>query len=162
MNNLKQLETREVTVGENIFYIRPLPAFKAANMTGELAALVLPLVSGLAPLLSAVDLEKEDNGLLDIKVEDAAPTIAGAFSSLDGDKVEQILKHLLIAGSNISVEQPGERCACLRKTLPMKCSAPMCRICSFWPLRSSAPTTTVFSRSSATDLAKSPSGRRRL
>ena len=42
MNNLKQLETREVNVGENIFYIRPLPAFKAANMTGELAALVLP------------------------------------------------------------------------------------------------------------------------
>ena len=58
MNNLKQLETREVNVGENIFYIRPLPAFKAANMTGELAALVLPLVSGLAPLLSAVDTEK--------------------------------------------------------------------------------------------------------
>ena len=58
MNNLKQLETREVNVGENIFYIRPLPAFKAANMTGELAALVLPLVSGLAPLLSAVDTER--------------------------------------------------------------------------------------------------------
>ena len=91
MNNLKQLETREVNVGENIFYIRPLPAFKAANMTGELAALVLPLVSGLAPLLSAVDTEKEGNGLLDIKVEDAAPAIAGAFSSLDGDKVEKIL-----------------------------------------------------------------------
>ena len=71
MNNLKQLETREVTVGENIFYIRPLPAFKAANMTGELAALVLPLVSGLAPLLSDVDTEKEGDGLLDIKVEDA-------------------------------------------------------------------------------------------
>ena len=137
MNNLKQLETREVTVGENIFYIRPLPAFKAANMTGELAALVLPLVSGLAPLLSDVDTEKEGNGLLDIKVEDAAPAIAGAFSSLDGDKVEKILK-----------------------TLPTRCSAPMCRICSFWRLRSSAPTTTVFSRSSATDLAKSPSGRR--
>ena len=161
MNNLKQLETREVTVGENIFYIRPLPAFKAANMTGELAALVLPLVSGLAPLLSDVDTEKEGDGLLDIKVEDAAPAIAGAFSSLDGDKVEKILKHLLIAGSNISVEQPGERCACLRKTLPTRCSAPMYRICSFWRLRSSAPTTTVFSRSSATDLAKSPSGRRR-
>ena len=155
MNNLKQLETREVTVGENIFYIRPLPAFKAANMTGELAALVLPLVSGLAPLLSDVDTEKEGDGLLDIKVEDAAPAIAGAFSSLDGDKVEKILKHLLIAGSR------AKRCACLRKTLPTRCSAPMCRICSFWRLRSSAPTTTVFSRSSATDLAKSPSGRRR-
>lgn len=144
MNNLKQLETREVNVGENIFYIRPLPAFKAANMTGELAALVLPLVSGLAPLLSAVDTEKEGNGLLDIKVEDAAPAIAGAFSSLDGDKVEKILKHLLIAGSNISVEQPGEKARCLRKTSPTKCSALMCRICSFWHLRSSAPTITVF------------------
>lgn len=117
MNNLKQLETREVNVGENIFYIRPLPAFKAANMTGELAALVLPLVSGLAPLLSAVDTEKEGNGLLDIKVEDAAPAIAGAFSSLDGDKVEKILKHLLIAGSNISVEQPGEKARLLTEDL---------------------------------------------
>ena len=39
MNNLKQLETREVTVGENIFYIRPLPAFKAANMTLIIPAL---------------------------------------------------------------------------------------------------------------------------
>ena len=118
MNNLKQLETREVTVGENIFYIRPLPAFKAANMTGELAALVLPLVSGLAPLLSDVDTEKEGDGLLDIKVEDAAPAIAGAFSSLDGDKVEKILKHLLIAGSNISVEQPGEQVRLLTEDLP--------------------------------------------
>ena len=103
MNNLKQLETREVTVGENIFYIRPLPAFKAANMTGELAALVLPLVSGLAPLLSDVDTEKEGDGLLDIKVEDAAPAIAGAFSSL--------------AGSNISVEQPGEKVRLLTEDL---------------------------------------------
>ena len=160
MNNLKQLETREVTVGENIFYIRPLPAFKAANMTGELAALVLPLVSGLAPMLSAVDTEKEGNGLLDIKVEDAAPAIAGAFSSLDGDKVEKILKHLLIAAATSRWSSRAKRCACLRKTLPTRCSAPMCRICSFWRLRSSAPTTTVFSRSSATDLAKSPSGRR--
>ena len=119
MNNLKQLETREVTVGENIFYIRPLPAFKAANMTGELAALVLPLVSGLAPLLADVDTEKEGDGLLDIKVEDAAPAIAGAFSSLDGDKVEKILKHLLIAGSNISVEQPGEKVRLLTEDLAM-------------------------------------------
>ncbi len=117
MNTLKQLEYREVTVGENIFYIRPLPAFKAANMTGELAALVLPLISGLAPLLSAVDSEKEGNGLLDIKVEDAAPAIAGAFSSIEGDKVEQILRHLLIAGSNISVEQPGEKARLLTEDL---------------------------------------------
>ncbi len=78
MNNLKRLETREVTVGENIFYIRPLPAFKAANMTGELAALVLPLVSGLVPRCLTWIRKKEGDGLLDIKVEDG-PAIAGAF-----------------------------------------------------------------------------------
>ena len=64
-----------------------------------------------------MDTEKEGNGLLDIKVEDAAPAIAGAFSSLDGDKVEKILKHLLIAGSNISVEQPGEKVRLLTEDL---------------------------------------------
>lgn len=86
---MKQLEPREVKVGENIYYIRPLPAFKAANLTGELAALVLPLVSGLAPLIAAVDPDKEDNGLLDIDVEDATPAVASAFAQLDGDKVEK-------------------------------------------------------------------------
>lgn len=106
---MKQMDPREVTISENTFYIRPLPAFKAANLTGELAALVMPLISGLAPLLAAVDSEKEGNGLLDISVEDAAPAIAGAFSSLSGDKLEAILKHLLIAGKNIAIEVPGER-----------------------------------------------------
>lgn len=105
---MKQLEPREVAVGENTFYIRPLPAFKAANMSGELAALVLPIVSGLAPLLGSVDTGKEGKGLLDIKLEDAAPVVSGAFSSISGDKLEAILKHLLIAGKNIAVELPDE------------------------------------------------------
>lgn len=107
---MKQLESREVTVGENIFYIRPLPAFKAANLSGELAALVLPLVTGLTSLIPAgTTAENMGNGLFDIDVKDAGPAISAAFSSLSGDKIEAILKHLLIAGKNISVEVPGER-----------------------------------------------------
>ena len=105
---MKQLEPRTVTVGENKFYIRPLPAFKAANLTGELAALVLPIVSGLAPLLDKVDSGKEGKGLMDLNIEDAAPAISGAFSSLSGDKLEAILKHLLIAGKNIAIETPDD------------------------------------------------------
>lgn len=114
---MKQLEPREVKVGENIYYIRPLPAFKAANLTGELAALVLPLVSGLAPLIAAVDPDKEDNGLLDIDVEDATPAVASAFEQLDGDKVEKILRHLLLSGNNISIEVPGEKTRLLSEDL---------------------------------------------
>ena len=86
---MKQLEPRTVTVGENKFYIRPLPAFKAANLTGELAALVLPIVSGLAPLLDKVDSGKEGKGLMDLNIEDAAPASSGAFSALSGDKTPE-------------------------------------------------------------------------
>lgn len=114
---MKQLEPREVKVGENIYYIRPLPAFKAANLTGELAALVLPLVVGLAPLIAAVDPDKEDNGLLDIEVEDATPAVASAFAQLDGDKAEKILRHLLLSGNNISIEVPGEKTRLLSEDL---------------------------------------------
>ena len=67
---MKQMEPRIATVGDNTFYIRPLPAFKAANLTGELAALVLPLVSGLAPLLDKVDSSKEGGGLMDLDVSE--------------------------------------------------------------------------------------------
>lgn len=105
---MKQLETRTVQIGENVFYIRPFPAFKAANMSGELASLVMPMISGLAPLLNVVDSSKPNGGLFDLNIEDAAPAISGAFSSISGDQVERILKHLLIAGSNVSVAAPGE------------------------------------------------------
>lgn len=115
---MKQLESREVTIGENIFYIRPLPAFKAANLSGELAALVLPLVTGLTSLIPAgTTAENMGNGLFDIDVKDAGPAISAAFSSLSGDKIEAILKHLLIAGKNISVEVPGERVQILTEDL---------------------------------------------
>lgn len=114
---MKQLETRSAQIGENVFYIRPLPAFKAANMTGELAALVLPILSGLAPLLSDVGTGEGEKSLFDVDLGEAAPAIAGAFSSISGDKLELILKHLLIAGKNISVETPGEKARLLTEDL---------------------------------------------
>lgn len=133
---MKQQEVRKVTIGENNFYIRPLPAFRAANLTGELTALVVPLLSGFAPLLEAVgrsegnekDKPKEENGLFkdkpeekgglfDVNIADAAPAIAGAFSSLSGDKLENLLNHLVITGGNIAIEQPGEKAEVLSKEL---------------------------------------------
>ncbi len=122
---MKQQEVRKVTIGENNFYIRPLPAFRAANLTGELTALVIPLLSGFAPFLEAVgrsggdekDKTKGKGSLLDVNITDAAPAIAGAFSSLSGDKLEDLLHHLLITGGNIAVEQPGEKAEVLSKEL---------------------------------------------
>lgn len=100
---MKLMEPRTVNVGDNTFFIRPLPAFKAANMSGELASLVLPVMAGLAPMFTGANADK---GLLDIDLEVAAPVIGDAFTSVSGDKLEAILKHLLIAGRNISVQTP--------------------------------------------------------
>lgn len=107
---MKQLEPRTVTVGENTYYIRPLPAFKAANMSGELASLVLPMLGGLAPMLDSVG---DDKGLMDIDIGEAAPAISGAFSAISGDRLEETLRHLLITGKNISVETPESEKATL-------------------------------------------------
>lgn len=109
---MKLMEPRSVIVGENTYYIRPIPAMKAANMSAELAALAAPLLAGLAPIMAMADGKKEDGsskGLFDIEVTDAAPAIGEAFSSLSGDKLELLLRHLLITGGNISVEIPGQR-----------------------------------------------------
>ena len=95
---MKQLEPKQVTIGENDFYIRPLPAFKAANLSGELAALLMPLAAGLFSLFPDGGTEAGEKGLFDIDVKDAAPVITKAFSSLSGDKVEELLRHLLLAG----------------------------------------------------------------
>lgn len=101
---MKQFEPKDVTVLGNQFHIFPFPAFKAANISGELAALIGPMLGGLAAILGG------DGGssLLDVDAEKAAPAIAGAFDSLSGDKVEALLRKLLISGKNISVDYEGE------------------------------------------------------
>lgn len=104
---MKQTEPKEVTVGGMKFYICPLPAFKAANLTGELAGVITPMIAGLAPLFIGNE-ENEDVDLMDIDIEKAAPNIADAFSGLSGDKVESLLKKLLIQGKNITVELEDE------------------------------------------------------
>lgn len=112
---MKLQEPRAVAIGGNTYYIRPLPAMRAANLTGELSALALPLLSGLAPILAAAD--GKETGVLDADVTGALPAIAGAFSALSGDKLEAVLRHLLITGGNISIEAPGKPAELLSEDL---------------------------------------------
>lgn len=103
---MKQFEPRVRTIGEYTFYVRPFPAFVATNISGELAGIITPLLGNLAPLISKVNPGEGGNGLLDVNVEEAAPAIAGAFSSVSGDKLESLMKKLLVRYKNISVELP--------------------------------------------------------
>ena len=57
---MRRMQTIEKVIGENTFYIRPFGAFAAANISGELAALLSPILAGIAPLFGGLD--TGDNG----------------------------------------------------------------------------------------------------
>ncbi len=103
--SVKQMEVTEKKIGDATFYIRPFPAFVAANISGELSALIAPMLGGIAPLIGGAKVD--ENGvadLMDMQIEDALPAFSNAFSSLSGDKFERLMKQLLINHENISVE----------------------------------------------------------
>lgn len=99
---LNMMNPVETPVGGNMFYIYPFPAFRAANISGDVAALITPMLSSVAAAFGTV----KDKNIMDMDVGDVAPHIAGAFSSLSGDKVEKLLRELLLSG-NIGVRSGG-------------------------------------------------------
>jgi len=99
---MKQFEAKERTLDGNTFYIRPFPAFKSANISGELFSLILPMLGALAPMANSV--MGSDKVLdTDIDFDKAAPMLARGLAGLSGDKVENLLRLLLIKYKNISV-----------------------------------------------------------
>ena len=108
MARLKQLEPKKETIGGLNFYIRPFPAMVAANLTGDLASLLTPVLAALMPLVGDSDNEgdDEDGDLMDIDVNDAAASISKSMEGFSGSKVESMMKKLLIAHKNVVVELP--------------------------------------------------------
>lgn len=88
---MKQLETTKVKVGGMNFYIKPFGAFTAANLTGELASVLAPLLGALAPLVT------KDGDLMDVDAGEAAKAMSGC-TNLDGNKLEKLMRKLLIGG----------------------------------------------------------------
>ena len=109
---MRQMEPTEVNVGDKIFYITPFPAFKAANLTGELASVLAPILGAIAPLVGddGSDTDEEGNktsrDLMDVDAVKAAEAISGC-SAISGDKLEKLMKKLLLGG-HIVVEVPDE------------------------------------------------------
>ncbi len=101
---MKQMETTNVKISGIDFYITPFPAFNAANLTGELASVLTPLLSAFAPLLNESD--NKGNSLMDVDVSKAAEAMSNC-SGISGDKLELLMKKLLLGG-HIAVEVPDE------------------------------------------------------
>ncbi|MBQ7445910.1 MAG: hypothetical protein IJS71_08280 [Clostridia bacterium] len=90
-----QDEPKTVEISGNVFHIFPFPAMKAANISGELFALIGPALGGLSAAVTTKDGEINTDKL------------TGFFASLTGDRVEGLLRRLLVANKNISVEVDG-------------------------------------------------------
>lgn len=107
---MRQFKPTVKTIGENRFYIRPFPAFTAAKMTGDLAAVVVPALAAIAPAAMKYSGGKDtgDKRALDTDISDLAPALQGAFSGLSGDKLEYLCRELLVAHGNVSVSPGGD------------------------------------------------------
>lgn len=100
---MKLQDPKEVTIDGTKFFIRPLPAFKAANISGEVIKVLAPIIGSLLPLLSSED------DVMDVEIQEAAPVLAHGFESFSGDACESLLRKLLINYKNVAVEIDGER-----------------------------------------------------
>lgn len=109
MARLRQTEPKKESINNYNFYIKPFPAMVAANLTGELASLLTPVLAALMPLVGNENEEKSegDGGLLDIDVNQAAASMAKSMEGFSGNKVESMMKKLLVAHKNIVVEIPA-------------------------------------------------------
>lgn len=105
---MKLQEPTQVVVGESTFYIRPFSAFTAANISGEVVKVIVPLLGSLLPFMKSDDEDGENKSVLDEDVKEIAPELAKGFESLSGDKCEILLRRLLIKHGNIAVEREGQ------------------------------------------------------
>ena len=101
---MKLQEPTEVVVNEKHYFIRPFPAFRAANISGEVIKVVVPIIGSVLPFVST----SGDTSVLDTDLATIAPEITKAFESLSGDAVEKLLRDLLVRGNNIAVDFNSE------------------------------------------------------
>ena len=97
---MKQFDPKDVIVSGHQFHIFPFGAFKAANLSGELAQIAIPLLTAITALPSS----GEGENPLDRDLSELTPALASAFDSLSGDKVESLLKKLLTQSQNVSID----------------------------------------------------------
>lgn len=107
-NVTRMIQPTKRDIGKFTFYIYPLPAFTAANLSTEVVSLLSPLAGSIAGAFktsgdsSSKDDSAEKKSLMDMDINEAAPYIAGAFSHLSADKVEKLIRALLLGG-NVAV-----------------------------------------------------------
>ena len=123
---MKRMERTEKVIGENTFDIVPFAAFTATNISAELSAVLAPMLGSMGAMIGGIDVDaamkaasqpsfnaenatEEDRGvsvtdIMNMDMEKVLPALAAAFGSLSGDRLERLMRRLLVDNKNISVE----------------------------------------------------------
>lgn len=96
---------KERTLNGNTYYIYPFAAFVSVNLGGELMSFLTPVLGGVMPIIADV---ADDVSVFDMDTTKVAPMIGEALSGIDGDKVEKMLKKLIVEKGNVAVQLEGE------------------------------------------------------
>lgn len=102
---MKHVEPLHKVIGEYEFHIHPFSAFKSANVGGELISVISPILVSILPALTGGEKDSDDSideSIFDMDISNAMPSIMQACSSLDGDKLEGILRSLISKHRNIA------------------------------------------------------------
>ena len=105
---MKQITPSEHVLGDHTFYARPFPAFTATRITGDLGNVLIPILGAVAPFLGDDKTDRKDKkGMLDTDISQVAPAMSQAFSTLDGEKFERLMRELLTDYGNIAYKATG-------------------------------------------------------
>ena len=96
---LRQMVVEPVEIAGVKYYILPFPAFKSANVSGELASVLGPVLGVFTPLLG------EQKNIMDVDANKAASAMANV--QISGSNIERLMRQLLLGG-HISFEIEGE------------------------------------------------------
>ena len=106
----KGIEPVVKTIGDYDYYIRPFSAFLASNISGELIATLSPVLGTLVSFFDEAGKSGDEitaNSIMDMDLSGSAITVVQAFKSVDGAKLEKLLRTLLCAHRNIAFAPAG-------------------------------------------------------
>lgn len=121
LSEMKRMEVKTCTIGENTYYINPFPAFTAASIGGELTALLAPVFAEIIPAMSDMqDGEKgsvdDGQSILNTDINDVLPALANAAAELSGEKIAHLMGRLLIESGNVAVQGDATNGATVKLT----------------------------------------------
>ena len=108
---MKRDDNKKVTLGGYNFYIYPFGAMRAAHISGDLFGVAAPLVAAIASLLSANGLDDSNESIMDMDAGKAIRYIIPAFSTINGETVEKLIRLLIIKYQNVAYDTDEDQVA---------------------------------------------------